>query len=287
MSSSDITRRDFVMGLLATVPVLTSTPDLVFGYGRPPSGGVIESLPTFLCEPGEYFLERSLSFDQNLGTAILIGAPDVSLDLQGNSINGIGYKDPLQKTIGIYVAPQAHRATVINGSLNGFTYGAMVGSATLVPNNVTLSTLVANNCLQIGFVNRASDTLIVECAAIDTGFSQTILLCPGIGIGFVSIWAAGGNGICHIEGCHSDFSGSKGESYPNSPLKIGILASATFNPPVVLSKVSNNLIEFAEIGLCLLPSVLNTPSIEYYGNSVVGAQYPFNGGKNLGSNQSV
>jgi hypothetical protein len=78
----------------------------------------ITSLPYTITTPGTYVLDRSLDYNSSSAVAIQINAPNVTIDLNGNSINNLGTGSATQ-AVGINAFNKAN-VTIRNGAIVGF-----------------------------------------------------------------------------------------------------------------------------------------------------------------------
>jgi parallel beta-helix repeat protein len=112
-------------------------------------GGVgtkITSLPYTISNPGFYYLTGNLSYS-GTGTGITVASDDVTIDLMGFRISGPG-----SGGFGIYLydGTTGHKnVEVRNGTLNGWQYGLLDGTAVNSQNNRALN-LRVQNCSQTG-----------------------------------------------------------------------------------------------------------------------------------------
>lgn len=114
-----------------------------------------------ILESGSYYLSNHIAVSETSG--IYIGAPDVSIDLNGFKI----YRTSGSGGYGIYIASGKNRATIKNGSIQGFSSGLYAISG--YPNYVYgchFEKLSVSGCSDYG-IHASSSSLILNCCSHD------------------------------------------------------------------------------------------------------------------------
>jgi len=128
----------------------------------------IASLPLTISQPGSYYLTRDLSVAA--GNAILVTAPDVTIDLNGFTIRNTGLADR-----GVFANADALRLRVRNGSIRDFRFQGILAQARSASIDRVRVTVVDVN--GGGIELRGDHGVILACTA--TGSAPTPL---GVGL---------------------------------------------------------------------------------------------------------
>jgi hypothetical protein len=166
----------------------TLLPLSLLAFIAPPTKAqtVIRSVPYIIDSPGVYVLGSSMTCTQSkAGTyAIEIKASDVTLNFQGYSINNL-VAGPNSLATGV-AANNEGNITVENGTLNGFSYGVILGG---VDPNVDVNNVVQNMKLSyegaIGiFLTYNVNAIVRNCQIANTGLAQdgTVIYAGGVAI---------------------------------------------------------------------------------------------------------
>jgi hypothetical protein len=155
---------------------------------------VITFLPYVIRTPGVYVLEKSLSYDSPGFAAIKVNVGNVTIDLQGFSINNPGF-GPTSGAIGIF-GVNIPNVTVQNGSIIGFAEGIKLqseGGSELT--SELIQNVQFNHIKNMAVVLLESRNSIVRnCQISGTGYDSNNAVLPDvIGIGINDRNSHGGN----------------------------------------------------------------------------------------------
>ncbi|MDX2114591.1 MAG: right-handed parallel beta-helix repeat-containing protein [Planctomycetota bacterium] len=245
--------------LIAACAALTVSPVLA-GDLTPPPGPVgptmktltevepripIQSLPgggTFqhvISEPGSYYLTSDLVASAGGITGIAVFAPNVTIDLNGFTLQGAGPQGQGAAAVSLAGTPGC---TVRNGRIDGWVVGVQAaGSTNCVIRDLTVSNggegiqgsaVVIERChavgLSVGF-RFFENGLISDSTARDCSFgfvcrASTVIRCAAesCGTGFNSFGAA------HFESCKASASGIGFEAFGSGATLTNCTASASF-----------------------------------------------------------
>lgn len=148
---------------------------------RVPSGdGAQACSPLVVAEPGDYYLERDVSIDGDVG--IVIKAKDVLLDLNGHTVSGPKNID--SKSIGIHVK-SAQNVRIVGGRVDGFRYGILASTTS----DLTVQAVEVSQSLNIGISVGGPRTRIEGCHVHDIGGIGDEAYAVGVNI------LGGGDGV--------------------------------------------------------------------------------------------
>ena len=118
-----------------------------------------------ITQPGSYYLSGNLSVVRPNG--ILIASPGITLDLNGFSLGRFFFTSGGN---GIEIAPNAHRAAVRNGSVQGFANGILsaAGPSGETARNIVLRDLAVGFCSNQG-IGAGVAAVLESCRAHDNG----------------------------------------------------------------------------------------------------------------------
>jgi len=140
-------------------------------YAETTNCTAITTVPYKITAPGVYCLTGHLSLGRTSGRAILIGADDVVLDLNGWTLSGLS-AGPSTATTGIK-AYQRKNITIRNGTIRGFYYGIFLQD--LSPYTTSQGHLVedihAEKNTFIGILIHGRDNTVRRNQVLDTGGS--------------------------------------------------------------------------------------------------------------------
>ena len=147
----------------------------------------ITSLPYTITTSGTYVLDSSLNYNSSSAAAIQINAPNVTLDLNGNSINNLG-AGPATQALGINVFNEPN-VTIRNGQIVGFFRGIELdGQLESLPPLSRSALIEYVRCafnVDCGiFLTVTYNAVVRNCQIRNTGYSAdgTISSNQGIGI---------------------------------------------------------------------------------------------------------
>ena len=178
------------------------------GLRRP--GTPISELPYAIDEPGLYYLTRDLS--ATTGQSIVITASNVTLDLGGFSIEGLGMT---QAGNGIELADTADYAVIVNGRVTKFVTAVNTASSSL---HGRIADLTVHSNLNNG-LSLGGHWQVDRCTAVNNGnhgialaSGGTVRNCELVNNGRSGVQATGNNfliehnrvvGNCDVVGCAS------------------------------------------------------------------------------------
>lgn len=137
------------------------------------AGTPIGSVPFTISAPGRYFLVTNLTYGSVSGPAININASEVTLDLNGASLQGPGVTN---SAIGVLVSG-THSVTIQNGDIDGFGLAGILLAVNSAQNTVENVRLNAN---QTG-VLAVNGTLNIVKHCVINGGTVGIRFSSGLG----------------------------------------------------------------------------------------------------------
>jgi hypothetical protein len=147
----------------------------------------ITSLPYTITTSGTYVLDSSLDYNSSSAVAIQINAPNVTVDLNGNSINNLG-AGPATQAVGINAFNEPN-VTIRNGQIVGFFRGIELdGQLESLPPRSRSALVEYVRCafnVDAGiFFTVTYNAVVRYCQIRNTGYSAdgTISSNQGIGI---------------------------------------------------------------------------------------------------------
>ena len=187
------------VGLMALlIMVLTVTPAaadfyVIGGGGR--LGTAITTLPFVITSPGLYYLASNLTSSSPNLYAIIVGADDVTIDLNGFCLTGPG-KGSGAGNHGIVVAATHKNVEIRNGSVKDFGYEGIQSQSDCT--GIRVVGLRVRDIGNRGIYLTGSNNLVMDCVVMDSG--------AGISVGLSSlvkgsqVVGSGGSGIQLLNG---------------------------------------------------------------------------------------
>ncbi len=130
---------------------------------------IINRLPYRILSSGAYEFGGDLHFEQSRGTAIVVEADDVTIDLKGSTLSGTADADTL--AIGIQGNSRS-QVTIMNGRIAGFYFGIdLRAPADNSTHTNVISDLILSRNQYFGMRIVGADSEIRQCTIIDTGGS--------------------------------------------------------------------------------------------------------------------
>jgi len=251
----------------------------------------ITSLPYVITSQGVYCLTGNLSTSMTSGNAITINANNVTIDLNGYKLGGLGAGDGTQAR-GIY-ALQRKNITIKNGIIRGFYHGIWLNdlSPYTTSSGHVVKGILADQNTRIGIVVHGLGNTVSRNRVVDTGGSTSDFRAWGI-----VVFGSG------AEVTNNAVSTTVPAVSPNTGIAIGISLNtadyglvknnsvtdthtATGNSYAIHMLFStgvslrNNNMANADFGLYFSGS-----SGKYFNNLTVDVPTPFSGGTPVGNN---
>jgi len=140
----------------------------------------ITSLPAVITAQGVYCFTGNLSTSMTSGNAITINANNVTLDLNGYKLGGLGAGDSTE-TVGIY-ASQRKNITIKNGIIRGFQVGIGLDDSSPYTNSSghVVKEILADQNTRAGIEVAGVGNTVSENTVVDTGGTTFALDVGGI-----------------------------------------------------------------------------------------------------------
>jgi len=255
----------------------------------------ITSLPYGIATQGVYCLTGNLSTSMTSGNAITINANNVTIDLNGFKLGGLGAGDGTQAR-GIY-ALQRKNITIKNGIIRGFYYGIRLDGGpapfTTTSGHVIKDILADQNTRQGIFVQGLGST-VSHNKVVDTGGSVhfdeaygIVVMGPGVKVlnNKVSKTTAQGAGSARGIYLESADYGLVQNNTVTDTLKSTGSSYAVYIARSTGVFVRNNNLANADIGLFFSPVTI-VSSGKYFNNLTFDVTAPFTGGTPVGNNNN-
>jgi hypothetical protein len=139
----------------------------------PSDGGAVSCKPLVVTEPGDYYLERDIFIDGDIG--ILIEAEDVFLDLNGRTVSGPREVD--SKSIGVLVK-SARNVRIAGGRVDGFRFGVLSPKT----RDLTVEAVEVSESLNIGISVGGVRARIEGCHVHDIGGIRDEAYAVGVNV---------------------------------------------------------------------------------------------------------
>lgn len=160
-----------ILLLLATVSVRAETLDCT----------AITSLPYVITTQGIYCLTGNLSTSMTSGNAIEIQTNNVTIDLNGYKLGGLGAGDGTQAR-GIY-SSQRKNITIKNGTIRGFRYGIYLdGGGSNLGSGHVVQDIRADGNTQAGIYVTGTSSVVRNNQVVDSGGTTISTNAFAIGI---------------------------------------------------------------------------------------------------------
>jgi hypothetical protein len=123
-------------------------------------GTCIASLPYTITAPGDYFLNRNLTYTG--GNGITVDADNVTLDLMGFCLTGPSNNS----NTGIFIKESRHNVEVRNGTLSGWLFGVETGSSATGNGHRVIGVRAVGNTYGVLLSGSGTGHLIKGCTAV-------------------------------------------------------------------------------------------------------------------------
>ena len=127
------------------------------------AGTKITSVPCTITVPGFYYLAQNLTYAPIPGNAITVQADNVTLDLMGFSLSGVG-----KTSDGIVLSGIRSNVEIRNGTIRGFSGRGVTASDTGCKGLRIISLRVIDTAAT-GIHIGGTDHLVVDCSVIGAG----------------------------------------------------------------------------------------------------------------------
>jgi len=136
----------------------------------PEVGTPINSIPKVITKPGVYTVKKNLILSQTNGIAIIVQAPDVTIDFNGHIISSSAPADHSINTSKGVVMSSGTNLTVRNGTLRGFHTAMYLNGPYAPQGNMLIQNMRCEQSIENGiYVSAGGAVTVRNCTVSETG----------------------------------------------------------------------------------------------------------------------
>ncbi|MDC0358857.1 hypothetical protein OAO01_08580 [Oligoflexia bacterium] len=256
-------RRDFIKGSLVLGGSVLLPSSKAFANPT-----IISSLPYGIYTPGTYILNQNHSANFAEWEAISVNADDVTIDLQGYTIQNTAGTGT--RAVGVFTSNgNIKNFTITNGTLKNFHTALYLSGSCDGANGYLIDNITADNCYAAGLMLSGTGHVVRDCSI--TSSTRSTLINLGSCSGTLGIGLAKSRG-CLIQNTNIDLSDSG-----NGDGTVCMFFSQATTDSVILNCSFSN----ADAGIVFDQ---RNATGDYRGNTSNSVTVPYTGGNDLGSN---